>query len=86
MLTNQQQLLVKSKRIKLLSFGEVLWDIIGDRAYIGGAPFNLASHASRCGLDSYLLTCVGADDLGRRALAEIGRMFKPIISIQPVRF
>ncbi|MBU0715844.1 MAG: carbohydrate kinase [Verrucomicrobia bacterium] len=65
---------MKSKQIKLLSFGEVLWDIIDDQAYIGGAPFNLAAHASQCGLDAYLLTCVGADDLGRRALAEIDRM------------
>lgn len=65
---------MKLKPIKLLSFGEVLWDIIDDQAYIGGAPFNLAAHASRCGLDAYLLSCVGADDLGRRALAEIDRM------------
>ena len=65
---------MKSGPIKLLSFGEVLWDIIDDRPYIGGASFNLAAHAARCGLDAYLLTCVGADDLGRRALAEIDRM------------
>jgi len=64
----------KPERIKLLSFGEVLWDIIDDQAYIGGAPFNLAAHAARCGLDAYLLSCVGADDLGRRARAEIDRM------------
>ena len=71
--SNQQQSM-KPAPIKLLSFGEVLWDIIDDQAYIGGAPFNLAAHASRCGLDAYLLTRVGADDLGRRALAEIDRM------------
>lgn len=74
MLTNQPQRLVKSEQVKFLAFGEVLWDIIDDQAYIGGAPFNLAAHASRCGLDAYLLSCVGADDLGRRALAEIDRM------------
>ena len=73
MLANQQQLM-KQTQIKLLSFGEVLWDIIDGQAYIGGAPFNLAAHASQCGLDAYLLSRVGADDLGRRARAEIDRM------------
>jgi len=65
---------MKQTQIKLLSFGEVLWDIIDGQAYIGGAPFNLAAHASQCGLDAYLLSRVGADDLGRRARAEIDRM------------
>jgi len=63
-----------NRKIKLLSFGEVLWDIINGQAYIGGAPFNLAAHASRCGLESYLLTCVGTDDLGNRALIEMDRL------------
>ena len=62
------------RRIRLMSFGEVLWDIIEGKPHIGGAPFNLAAHASRCGLESYLATGVGADELGRKAVAEIDRL------------
>ncbi|MEI6055155.1 MAG: carbohydrate kinase [Lentisphaerota bacterium] len=54
--------------MKILVFGEILWDIIGDKAYIGGAPFNLASHSSNMGLHSYLVTSVGDDFLGKSAL------------------
>ena len=60
--------------VKLLSFGEVLWDIIEDRAHIGGAAFNLAAHVKRCGLESYLITSVGMDDLGHGILKEIDRL------------
>ncbi len=63
-----------NRKLKLLSFGEILWDIIDGRTYIGGAPFNLAAHAARCGIDSYLLTRIGTDELGQRALDEIARM------------
>ncbi|MDD4869408.1 MAG: carbohydrate kinase [Kiritimatiellae bacterium] len=66
--------ILDNQKIKLLSFGEVLWDIINGQAYIGGAPFNLAAHASRCGLESYLLTRVGTDELGNRVLVEMDRL------------
>jgi len=59
--------------MKLLSFGAVLWDIIEGTPHIGGAPFNLAAHAARFGIESYLVSAVGQDDLARRTLAEIRR-------------
>lgn len=55
--------------MKTLSFGEILWDVIGDRKYIGGAPFNIAAHLAKMGVESAMLTAVGDDDLGRKALA-----------------
>ena len=58
----------------LLSFGEFLWDCIQDQVHIGGAPFNLAAHAVRCGLEAHLISRVGTDELGRRALAEAHRL------------
>ncbi|MDD3267399.1 MAG: carbohydrate kinase [Burkholderiales bacterium] len=51
--------------MKILAIGELLWDIMGDKAYIGGAPFNLASHASQLGMESYLVSAVGNDFLGK---------------------
>lgn len=58
---------------RLVAFGEVLWDIFEDQAHIGGAPFNVAAHAVQCGLKADLVSRVGADVLGRRALDEIRR-------------
>ncbi len=51
-----------------LSFGELLWDIIEGEEHIGGAPFNLAAHLAQMGADSALVSSVGKDELGRRAL------------------
>ncbi len=55
--------------MKLLAFGEILWDIVGDEKYLGGAPFNLAVHAARCGLHAGVVSSLGDDPLGIEALA-----------------
>lgn len=57
--------------MKTLAFGEVLWDIIDGQEYIGGAPFNLASHLAEMGADSAMVSAVGKDDRGVRALAAV---------------
>lgn len=56
--------------MKLLSFGEVLFDIYSDRRFIGGAPFNLAAHAALQGAEAYLLSAVGEDSLGEEVLEQ----------------
>lgn len=50
--------------MKVLSFGEVLWDIYPDEKFIGGAPLNFAAHFSQCGGEAYLCSAVGRDELG----------------------
>ena len=60
--------------LDLVAFGEILWDVIDGEAHIGGAPFNLAAHAVRCGLRAAAVSCVGDDELGRAALAEMARL------------
>lgn len=54
--------------MKVLSFGEILWDIIEGEAYIGGAPFNLAAHLAMMNIDTAFVSAVGDDELGARAL------------------
>jgi len=54
--------------MKILAFGEVLWDKIRDEMYIGGAPFNTAAHCKKLGADSYLFTAIGNDNLGKKIL------------------
>ncbi len=54
--------------ITLAAIGEVLWDIFPDGARFGGAPANVASHAAALGADAAMVSCVGNDDLGQRAV------------------
>jgi len=56
-------------KMKLLSFGEILWDIFDTRKAIGGAPLNFGAYASMLGADTYLVSAVGNDELGREALS-----------------
>lgn len=58
----------------VVAFGEVLWDIIDGVPHIGGAPFNFAAHAAQCGLSSALVSAVGSDELGTRALDAVKRL------------
>lgn len=54
--------------MKVLSFGEILWDVHPDEKYIGGAPFNFAAHLAKHREESYLLSGLGKDPLGEDAL------------------
>ena len=58
--------------VNVLSFGEILWDRIGGKEYIGGAPFNCAGHLARMGVRSLLVSSVGRDRLGEEALRRAG--------------
>lgn len=60
--------------MKVLAFGEVLWDVYPDSAHIGGAPLNFAAHFKKCGGDSAIITAVGKDELGDKTIAEIGKI------------
>ena len=57
-----------NERFDIVAFGEILWDVIDGVPHLGGAPFNFAAHAARCGLKSAIVSAVGDDELGRRAL------------------
>lgn len=61
--------------MKIVSIGEVLWDLIGDKEYLGGAALNFAAHAARLGHTVFFVSAVGKDERGRRVLermTEIG--------------
>lgn len=70
--------------MKVLAFGEVLWDIYPDKAYIGGAPFNFAAHLAKHGEEVFMLSAVGEDDLGsdtRSAIRFFGVSDKYVSSV-----
>lgn len=60
--------------MKALSFGEILWDVIGDIEHLGGASFNLAAHLSRLGNETAIVSAVGVDARGDKIKAEIKRL------------
>lgn len=57
--------------MKFISLGEVLWDVVGEAEHLGGAPLNFAAHAAKLGHGSYLVSAVGRDERGIRALNRI---------------
>lgn len=57
--------------LRIVSTGEILWDVFGDREFLGGAPLNFSATAHRLGNSILLLTAVGADQRGTAALQEI---------------
>lgn len=57
-----------------LVFGEILWDVFEDGERLGGAPFNFAAQLARLGHQPRLVSAVGEDDRGRRALEQGGKL------------
>ncbi|MBR4419459.1 MAG: hypothetical protein IKT32_01115 [Clostridia bacterium] len=60
--------------MKILCFGEIIWDVFSQHKSIGGAPLNFCAHAVKNGAKGYLISAVGNDNLGVRALIEIKQM------------
>ncbi len=54
--------------MKIVSIGEVLWDVIGSAEHLGGAPFNFAAHARKLGHEVLFVSAVGTDARGQRIL------------------
>ena len=60
--------------MKILCFGEILWDVYPDKKYIGGASLNFAGHMAKHGEEAYMLSALGCDDLGEEAEAVLSRL------------
>ena len=58
----------------VIIWGEVLWDLFPDGAQLGGAPSNVAWHLGMAGGWARLVSRVGDDDDGRRAIARLGEV------------
>jgi fructokinase len=54
--------------LRILSVGEILWDVFRDKEFLGGAPLNFSSCVRRLGNSVMLLSAVGADRRGSMAL------------------
>ena len=56
-------------KFHITGIGEILWDMFPDGAQFGGAPANFVCHSRALNATSRMVSCVGNDELGRRALA-----------------
>lgn len=55
----------------IVGIGEILWDVFPDGERFGGAPANFACHAASLVGRSQIVSAIGADDLGKRALEKL---------------
>jgi fructokinase len=55
----------------ILGIGELLWDILPTGPRLGGAPANFAVMAGRLGNHAAILSRIGRDDLGRKAMQRL---------------
>lgn len=53
---------------RIIIFGEILWDCLPSGPRLGGAPLNVAANLSLLGHEAVLVSAVGHDDFGKRAL------------------
>ena len=58
----------------ILGLGELLWDVLPEGPRLGGAPANFTVMAGRLGNHAAILSRVGSDELGRRALNELEQL------------
>jgi fructokinase len=59
------------KRETVAAFGEVLWDLLPDGAVLGGAPFNFAYRINTLGNRGIMISRVGNDALGKKAITQM---------------
>ncbi|HEY1255020.1 MAG TPA: carbohydrate kinase [Terracidiphilus sp.] len=55
----------------ILGIGEVLWDLLPEGPRLGGAPANFAVMAAQLGDRAVLLSRVGRDELGKKAVEKL---------------
>jgi hypothetical protein len=52
----------------VVGLGEILWDVFPDGPRFGGAPANFACHAAQLGATAHMVSAIGPDELGVKAL------------------
>ncbi|MCT6869062.1 carbohydrate kinase [Apibacter sp.] len=66
----------------IICFGEILWDIFPAGKKIGGAPFNVAYHLNKMGIDGRMISCVGNDELGKELIEKVKEASIPVDECQ----
>lgn len=53
------------KQFPVISFGEILWDLLPTVSLPGGAPMNVAYHLKKLGMNPAVISRIGLDDYGK---------------------
>ncbi len=61
-------------KFTVVGLGELIWDLLPEGKQLGGAPTNFAYIAGLLGDRAIVASRVGADELGREAIARLKRM------------
>lgn len=69
-------------RKKIVAFGEVVWDILPDRKVLGGTPSNMVFRCNSFGEEGHLLSRVGDDSLGIKALKRLKELDISVNNVQ----
>lgn len=59
--------------MKVLAFGEILWDVYPTEKFLGGASLNFGAHLAKHGHEVYMLSALGQDAYGDEALEQVRR-------------
>lgn len=57
--------------MRIVSIGEILWDVFNHAEFLGGAPLNFSAHSQRLGNSVALVSAVGDDARGERTLSAV---------------
>ena len=69
----------------IVSFGEILWDLLPGGARLGGAPLNFALRAASLGDHGLIASAVGNDDLGHQARQKMAHLHVADTLVQTCR-
>jgi len=69
-------------KLRFIAWGELLWDLFPDGDQLGGAAANAAYHAASLGAEALLVSRVGKDELGTRALRELAQRGVDVRAVQ----
>ena len=72
------------KKTQVVGIGEVVFDIFPDSRKLGGAPADFLQYAVKNGAEGYLISAIGADDLGREIISELNKFeINPVLAVTP---
>lgn len=66
--------MLSENKYTVITVGELLWDILPDKTILGGAPSNLAFRLSELGDECFLVSRLGRDELGNKAMSALKSM------------
>jgi fructokinase len=64
-------LALEPSKVNAISIGEVLFDVVGQQEFLGGAPFNFAAHLRTLNHRVFFVSAVGEDARGTEVLRQM---------------